>query len=809
MAEGLHFSTLFISIIIIVDFIIFIVINTTFIVVIFVYPFNFKSSFILSLIFSEPLFNPETVAFSTSNIQPPQHLVIKHHPEPVAFKQKLHSISDIQPGQHLLIKTGSSKQQHVLVEACYHKEQKFTAFIFEGKIKIIPFEFSTKGREVFEVIYEKELCQICSANEAIKRADEAKQLQEKGTIDISERAESNSTHESYQPLFECQENMLFQQTGSYESQHVTPLQEAENIIDSMQREEWNHTSQFITAVKAGQPKTINESCLFEHDVSPVNLTPASAHSPLDEGDHVAIEIKNNEYHHAIVLMNVESKGLLIIPNLNGNAARAETVISKREFNPGFVQLSSTAYRAYRVNYNQSVSPTETKKRVFSQQGEQIWKEKGAQFFATWTKTGNAQQVNMTQLTSENETIKQICPLFKERITSFENIKKGDHLIKCYHTHMFHFIISEIISTESHQKGTVKGIYCLRTKVSESDFPLHVHDDEIYRIQYAETFPPEIAIRRAREEVGERKFDPHARMQFVRWAKTGSGEDIEVEFLKNLSLPFSKSQIQSFAQLNEGDIVVKKETYSLARYYIITEVVTANRCRAVESFLGIKSVILRFVHEESSEMFYRLNYYPMACFRQEDSVNIANYLAHSQSRLEHPFRYGTKAFINYVKTGDSGSVDSDTLVNDRPLSVHYKQVDSACKLLPGDHIIRPLDIKFCDTFDTKKRSKGEAKSKQFHHMMVADKTEKEEDCYVFHFTTEGRSMKNMAIMKTEENIFKCGRDVYRVIYPERLNPKSSLRFLANNSQASEEQTVPLPLSQDDDARDEANEVVGEA
>ena len=682
-------------------------------------------------------------------------------------------------------------------------EEKFTAFIFEGKIKKIAFEFSQKGRKVFEVMYEKEFCLRFSADIAIKRAEEAMQLQEEGMIHISEKDEgypgiskkctSSSPHnESHQPQ-------------PYESYYETPRQEAENKTDFLQREKWKHTSQFVTAVKTEKPLTINESCLFEHDVSPVNLTPASAHSPLDEGDHVAIEIENNEYHHAIVLMNIESKGLLIIPNLNQDP-HAETGISEKEINPGFVKLSSTAYR---VNYNQSVSLSETKKRAFSQMGQQILNEKGEQYFATWAKTGNSQQVDMHQLRSENETIKQIRPLFKERITSLESIKEGDHLIESYPTHWFHFMISEIISTESHQKGIVKGIYCLRTKVVESEFPLHVHDDKIYRIQYAETFPPEKAIRRAREEVGKRRFDPHDRMQFVRWAKTGSDEDIAVEFLKNLSLPFSKSQIQSFAQLNEGDIVVKKETLSLARYYIITEVVTANICRAVESFFGIKSVILSFEDEESSEMFYRLNYYPEACFQPEDSVELANHLAHSHSRLKHILLKGTK-FINYVKTGDSGSIDSDTLINDRLRSVEYESVHSACKLLPGDHIIRPLDIKFNfinKASATKKESKEKTSSSQFHHMMVADKTEKEEECYVFHFAKEKGGKEN-AIIKTEENIFKCGKDVYRVMFPERLNPKSSLQFLANRSQASEEQTISLPPSQDDEW-DEATQVVGEA
>ena len=45
-------------------------------------------------------------------------------------------------------------------------------------------------------------------------------------------------------------------------------------------------------------------------------------------------------------------------------------------------------------------------------------------------------------------------------------------------------------------------------------------------------------------------------------------------------------------------------------------------------------------------------------------------------------------FNFVKTGDSTSVDSDKLKNDRILSLRITKVNSALELEAGDHIKHP-------------------------------------------------------------------------------------------------------------------------
>ena len=77
---------------------------------------------------------------------------------------------------------------------------------------------------------------------------------------------------------------------------------------------------------------------------------------------------------------------------------------------------------------------------------------------------------------------------------------------------------------------------------------------------------------------------HARMWFVRWAKTSSEDGIEVDFLLNNAMPASKSRICTFAQLNPGDYLVEEEDKATPwHHYLVTEVTSHSTCSAIESW----------------------------------------------------------------------------------------------------------------------------------------------------------------------------------------------------------------------------------
>ena len=659
---------------------------------------------------------------------PPTPFAYKRDPlKPVAFRQQMNSIAEIQPGQHLLIMKKFQNPQHVLVKSSDSDENEITVFKEEkGRIAETTMKFPPLERPIFEITYEKEVCQVEGADATVQKAEDAVL-----------RAEGTSKR---------------------------------------------HSSHFVTEMKTGSPLTVDESCLLSKDVAPTSLTPITSDVALDEGDHIAVEFEENRFNHGIVLRNMGPSGVLTIPNLNGD----QTIPT------GFIRPTKNGPKLFRVNYEQSVPADQTKERACNVKGNRILSEKGPEYFATWARTGKPMAVNMSQLKTKKAQLRHIHPLYLERVTSPNDIHVGDHLIQGYPTHWFHFLVA---AKDPSDPSKVTCIYCLRTKVAECDITLDLQDKDVYRIQYPESFAPKDAIDRARSQVGKRKFRLDARMWFVRWAKTGSDEGIEVDFLDNHSLPLTKSRIRSFAQLNVGDAIVKKEKRSFAHYYLVTEVSSPYECEAIESYYGICKTTVKFDPQNESEVFYRLNYHPGACFLPGDSVKMASHLVenykHSHQFFDDPTRcsrHTSRCFINYVKSGERNAVDSDKLKDDRPWCIRTVKVTSIDELLPGDHIRRPVGIPLPQGC--------------FHHMMVAKKPEENGSCSVFHFSGE-KSFKKAKISQTMEKI--DGNEVYRICYPERIDPNVSLQFLQRVSQyrPGEDHSIPnKPNETDDDSEAQA-------
>ena len=659
------------------------------------------------------------------------------------FKRELEGIKDVRRGQHIVIRRKAKTQmQHLLVESSNIEESKFSAYVDEnGTTKRKVQKYPNDKYEVFEIVYEREFCPVVGADCALQRANSTLPS-EKYEIPKAKAAQAQKRRNPMMMLHEVAD-------ASYGSVDCEKGQsdDKESVNEQVRP---LHASHFVTKCLMGEPLAIDESCLQEYDAAPISHTRISQSIGIDEGDHVAIKIKDGEYCQCIVLRVMGGHTMLTIPNLNGE-----------EMPTGLISISDGGPEVYRINYKHSVSADQTKKRACTEIGKKIMKEKGIEYYVTWAKTGKSTPVNMPQI-MEKEQLKQVRPLFKERISNANQVKVGDHLIQGYATHWFHFLVSKI---DPNDPNKLKCIYCLRTYITECDLTLNMRDKEVYRIEYFESFSPNEAIRRARSKLGTRKYTPLARLWFVRWAKTGSDEGVEIDFLLNHTLPLSKSEIQSFAQLNRGDSIVKKEKLSYAHYYIVTEVLSPTTCEAVESYYGIHTVTLTCDPDNKNEVFFRLNYYPGTCFSPDDVVKRASYFVENCSttmkvlNAPTPKRLTRERFINFVKTGDNNSVDSDKLMNDRELSIRTLKVTSALELFPGDHIKRPAKI----------LPKG-----TFHHMMVAEKPDKAESCVVHHFAGE-KSTKKARIAKAEEMIFKEG-PVYRIHYPERIDPSTSLQVL---------------------------------
>ena len=199
-----------------------------------------------------------------------------------------------------------------------------------------------------------------------------------------------------------------------------------------------------------------------------------------------------------------------------------------------------------------------------------------------------------------------------------------------------------------------------------------------------------------------------------------------------------------------------------------KIVSECKCEAVESYYGIHKVDLHYDPERRDAIFYKLNYHPGVCFHPKDTVKMAEQLSGTCDTMRKLTAHGPtsisnaltrKKFINYVKTGDSTSMDSDQLKDDRILSIRTTKVTSALQLEAGDHIKRPANRPL--------------PSGSYHHMMVAEKPVREGSCLVLHF--HGERSKQKAVVAETEEIFPDGC-TYRVHYPERIDPLDSIQFL---------------------------------
>ena len=101
----------------------------------------------------------------------------------------------------------------------------------------------------------------------------------------------------------------------------------------------------------------------------------------------------------------------------------------------------------------------------------------------------------------------------------------------------------------------KAVYYSNGSIKETVETINPSKVKVYKLMYAEEFTPEVAIKRARSRVGEIKVDLWARMDFVRWAKTGSNEGVEVDFKTNLSMPSSKTRVASCVSSSSVQVTI--------------------------------------------------------------------------------------------------------------------------------------------------------------------------------------------------------------------------------------------------------------
>ena len=272
--------------------------------------------------------------------------------------------------------------------------------------------------------------------------------------------------------------------------------------------------------------------------------------------------------------------------------------------------------------------------------------------------------------------------------------------------------------------------------------------QVYRIVYPEEFPGELAVKRIKSLL-KKRFLATCASSLMRWAKTGSEEGLEIDFLVNSCAPTSKSQIACFTQLNPGDYLIK-DTRAFDHHYLVISIESPTECTVIESWkrkVEEKSLTCNNWPDEST--YYRVNYDPGQCIPAEHSIEIARNACSNAKFFSRYWKPNSEcareSFVHFVKTGER-SVNTDHLSDDR-LFLQRELVKSALDLQVGDHIERPLAL---------------APEHAQHHMLVMEPID-HTTCKVIHYRVEKSiarilKFKKGDVVSEEVNIFGYG-DVF--------------------------------------------------
>ena len=517
----------------------------------------------------------------------------------------------------------------------------------------------------------------------------------------------------------------------------TILQKARTELEN--KVKWKESVRFVTNVKWGKSFAINKASLLDSNCAPVSCTRVTPHIVLDRGDHLMVKTDSG-YCSVLIEAILDANTVVCMPDLDGVKTRNAVVISERE--------------AYRVNYKQHLPPDEVLARAESTEGQRLLQscQHDSSRFVSWAVTGRSLSVKAEELIEKQE-LKLVRPVSYKRVTaeSCLEIKPGDYLFVDYpHRYRWHFMVTEVCA----EPNVFKTVYFLRGAVKETVETVDPAKSNVYKILYAEEFSPDVAIERARSRVGDMKVSMWARLEFVRWAKTGSDEGIEIDLMTNCSAPTSKSSIASFQQLNPGDyLIVEEDKATPFHHCLVMEVTSPEYCTVMEVWYRMVTQTVIWLNSRKKYNYYRLNYDTSAgvCRPAKESISLARVLEKS-SFLS---KYDRQIFVNYLKTGeDLQKVDVNSLQDDRIL-LPRKKVESARQLKRGDHIERPL----------KKIGKMTGCC---HHMLVLKPLDVR-CCEVVH------NRKGQGIRRERVNIFEEGK-VSRVKYAERIDPDEGIAQL---------------------------------
>jgi hypothetical protein len=283
-----------------------------------------------------------------------------------------------------------------------------------------------------------------------------------------------------------------------------------------------------------------------------------------------------KYQSVLVCKSIDTAIIDIMPPLNLTESHIKSGISDPIAHET-INLTNF-YLAYRINYSQSLPSKDVLQRAKSDSAREVLVKHHANTdcFVSWAKTGKELPIDESSLRKllQRPKIAEIRPVRYENIVSPDEIQVGDHLfinkildIVDYKLPRSHFLVVErnvrtvnpVFNIIHFSKGTLKeGEHEFNPCIEEGS-------SQVYRVIYPEEFPGELAVKRIRSMLNKDLL-PTCASSLMRWAKTGSEEGLEIDFLINSSAPISKSQISCFTQLNPGDYLIYDAKFIITLWF---------------------------------------------------------------------------------------------------------------------------------------------------------------------------------------------------------------------------------------------------
>ncbi len=304
-----------------------------------------------------------------------------------------------------------------------------------------------------------------------------------------------------------------------------------------------------------------------------------------------------------------------------------------------------------------------------------------------------------------DSSKQTEPVSCTKITAQVMVSSGDHLVLKSQEGKW----QSLLVKDSSRNGIATLQLITNNKVQLQEDILVCSDQELYRVNYLQTFPPGITIERALSPEGrdECKDCPDC---FVAWAKTGRKVATHMEKLKEKlqiedKTPTHTEKVYSVSSIKVGDHLIQRATVPVTYWhYMVTEALPVEG-----KFMVITSSSLQHVNKREEEItvdpsstpFYKV-IYPES-LTPTHAVKRARSMLKSEisltklirSRLAKPDsekgcsklesqKVSLAQLIRWAKTDSDKGLDGDLLMPSS-LPLTKSRICSAAQLNPGDYV----------------------------------------------------------------------------------------------------------------------------